>query len=95
MNNVYQLHKVVVYRLKSDNYDCYVCPRTYRAITLTMSTGDYGAHRAKRIELDGDTLNRIMSDSKQGYICKLTDEEGMFEFYDGSGDCEVLLEEEL
>jgi len=89
---------ITVIRLKSDNYNCYVSPEVYREITLTMSSGDYGAHKAREIEVSSNTLENIRYFSKGlGYIDKMpTDIEhnhaGMYYFYNGTGDCWIETE---
>lgn len=45
-------------RVKSDNYDCWFTKEAYYYLTLIMSSGDYGSHKAYRIFGDESTLER-------------------------------------
>jgi hypothetical protein len=77
-----------IVRLKSDNYDCFVCEDAYKAIILEMSSGDYGSHRARFIQVSLETLERLRWHSGHGLISYYTDGNDYFwAFYDGNGDC--------
>ena len=86
----------IVYRLKSDNYNCWVSLEAYKEIILQMSTGDYCTHKAKAFKVNSNTLENIKWHQSKGYIdityCfepELGDEHytKCYSFYDGFGDC--------
>jgi hypothetical protein len=54
-------NKTTVIRLKSDNYDCYVSVDAYKSIRLEMSSGDFGSHKTRFLEVDGNQLEKIKS----------------------------------
>jgi hypothetical protein len=92
------MNKTQLIRLKSDNYDCYVAPEVYEDITLTMSSGDYGAHIAKVVFVDSNQLEDIRWHKGIGLIDKGTEIDDMdqneplevvYYFYDGHGDCNI------
>lgn len=83
---------ITIYRLKSDNLDCFVSAEAYREITLQMSTGDFGAHRKRELTVTPDQLERIKYHSGKHFVDFTTlglgdDEELLWWFYDGQGDC--------
>lgn len=85
-------NSIEVIRLKSDNYDCYVCPETYYHITLQMSSGDFGAHKHRSLEVNSSaTMDNIRRFNKFGYIEYDKENQGYW-FYDGKGDAQFETE---
>lgn len=78
---------ITVIRLKSDNFDCYVSEYAYKDISLQMSSGDYGSHRARYVLVSPNQLENIKYNSKMGYVDKTEDQ--CFWFYPGDGDCYI------
>jgi len=80
---------ITVIRLKSDNYNCYVSIDAYKAITLEMSTGDYGSHQSREIEVSCNKYQDILFSNKFGFIdLEITqyEEDSYWVIYDGKGD---------
>jgi hypothetical protein len=84
----------IIYRLISDNYDCYVSESAYREITLQMRSGDYGSHAALRLEIwSSEIYEDLRWHSGVGLIDLISDPTGddptVWHHYDGHGDCYV------
>ena len=90
-----------VYRIKSDNFDGWCSFQGYQYLIMTMSTGDYHTHKARKFEVDSNTLDKIMWHSsirnangsvrrQSGFLDITTDDETgetLEVYYDGFGDC--------
>lgn len=86
------MNKVTIYRLKSDNFDCFVSEEAYQAIQLQMSSGDFGSHIARAVEVDPNQLENLRFHSGRDFVdYQLNgDEETPCWFhYTGDGDCIV------
>ena len=55
-----------LYRIKSDNYDCYMTPAAYKIIQLEMSTGDWHTHKKREVLFNDQ-------DDADDYIDRLLD----------------------
>lgn len=89
------MNTTTIIRLKSDNFDCFVSLEAYRVIRLQMSSGDFGAHRARSIEVSPETMERLRWHSGHGFV-DLSHQEGpdrvLWSFYDGKGDVDIQCE---
>jgi hypothetical protein len=77
-----------IIRLKSDNFDCFVTYDAYCRITHTMSSGDFGSHKHRVLEMESNQVENLKWHSGKGLI-DLTHRDGelVFAYYDGKGDC--------
>ncbi len=84
------MNKSQVFRVKSDNFDCYMSYEAYQSLRLSMSSGDFGAHKAKRLYVDGNQLERLKYHSKVGFVDMIEREDKqLWCYYDGCGDCNI------
>lgn len=63
-----------VIRLKSDNFEGLVTKEAYKYITLTMSSGDFGSHTKKIVEVkslrDVTTLEQLQNEEEEQALYK-------------------------
>ena len=52
-------NKTTVIRIKSDNADCYLTIAAYKVLILQMSSGEFGTHKTRLLEVDGNTYAKI------------------------------------
>ena len=53
-----------VVRLKSDNFDCFMSELVYNEIRLQMSSGDFGTHRVKHLEIPSYKIHSLKQKDK-------------------------------
>ena len=64
LNEQTKTKQSLMIRLLSDNYECWCTCKAYKEITLQMSTGDHGVHKAIGLWVDCQTedglKNRVL-----------------------------------
>lgn len=88
------MKKITVYRVYSDNFNCWMSAEAYAESRLQMSTGDFHTHRARAIELTPNQYQNLIFHSGRvtvdfGPCGDGEDMELCFFYYDGNGDCDV------
>lgn len=60
LNQQTGLKRVAVVYMQSFNYiPCWMTEEAYKQITLTMSTGDFHTHKALRIFVEPETIDKL------------------------------------
>lgn len=72
-----------IIRVKSDNFNCWMSEDFYYRAILSMSSGDYGSHMARFLEV-GSSFDPFTDLNGREFF----DLDGDLElYYDGRGDC--------
>jgi hypothetical protein len=86
----FEMKNIRVFRVKSDNYDCWMSTEAYQSIRLEMSSGDFGAHTKREVWITPNQLEHLKWNRKTPFIDKMDrDDKQIWFFYDGHGDCNL------
>ena len=84
------MKNIRVFRVKSDNYDCWMSAEAYQSIRLEMSSGDFGVHKKREVWVTANELEHLKYTRKTPFLDKTdSNDKQLWFFYDGYGDCNI------